>query len=89
VSDDLHETGDRYQIAVAGMIDESWLHLLGPVALLDTGERSLLLAVVPDQVALRRILDRIWDLNLVLLSVTFQPEAAAGSGRGSAEKGNP
>lgn len=77
VSDQLNVTGARYRIAVAGVIDESWLHCFDNIRLTEAGEQSVLVANVPDQAALRGILDRVWDLNLVLLSVTRLGENAS------------
>jgi hypothetical protein len=68
--DDLDNNSTTYQICVLGELDESWQRLFGGVSIIYAGRgRSVLQVRVPDQSALRGILERIWDLNLVLLSV--------------------
>lgn len=69
VSDQLNVTGTTYRITVAGVLDESWLHYFDTIKLTEAGEQSVLVVNVPDQAALRGILEYVWDLNLVLLSV--------------------
>jgi hypothetical protein len=71
VSDDLNTARNAYRIVVDGAVGESWLDWFGDIVLVETAERSVLLATVPDQAALRGILDRLWDLNLALVSVTL------------------
>ena len=63
-----------YRITVQGRLDAHWgawfsdyvddimVPELGPA-------RTVLTVRVPDQAALRGILNRIWDLNLILISV--------------------
>jgi hypothetical protein len=68
------EKSTFYRIVVNGELHESWSDWLGKVDL----ERKLqgvdschtiLLSEVPDQAALRGLLNRIWDLNLELISL--------------------
>ena len=68
------ERTSLYRIVIAGELHESWSDWLGKVDL----ERKLqgvdschtiLLSEVPDQAALRGLLNRIWDLNLELISL--------------------
>ena len=67
----------HYQIIVEGELNESWSDWLGNVKLkkgnqeIDTSQ-TILLSEVPDQAALRGLLNRIWDLNLELISVNRQ-----------------
>ncbi len=71
------QTGDRprtYRIIVEGGLDESWSSWLSGMAV--SVERTgggvlvtVLTGPVVDQPALRGILNRLWDLNLTLLSV--------------------
>lgn len=64
----------HYQIIVEGELNESWSDWLGNVKLkkgnqeIDTSQ-TILLSEIPDQAALRGLLNRIWDLNLELISV--------------------
>ncbi len=68
-------TARTYQIAVEGLITEDWSGWLNGMALDIQQDASgmpltLLSGVLSDQVALRGLLNRLWDLNLVLRSVT-------------------
>jgi hypothetical protein len=59
-----------YQIQVWGKLDEGWSGwFTGLTAAFEEGITTLA-GPVADQAALRGILNRIWDLNLTLLSVT-------------------
>ena len=63
-----------YQITVEGKIDPSWSDWLGGLQLLawqDGSGRHMttLSGVLADQAALRGLLIRLWDLNLVLHSL--------------------
>lgn len=63
-----------YQVEVEGVIDASWSEWLGCVHLKPYQDEkrqaiTVISAELPDQPALRGLLNRIWDLNLVLLSV--------------------
>ena len=67
-------TSRVYQITVEGKIDESWSDWLGGMQLVLRKEATgmqitLLTGVLTDQAALRGVLNRLWDLNLVLRSV--------------------
>ena len=67
-----------YRIVIAGELHESWSDWLGEVDLdsrvskLDS-DTTILLSEIPDQAALRGILNRIWDLNLEIIMLdTFE-----------------
>ena len=67
-------TSRVYQITVEGKIDESWSDWLGGMQLVLRKEATgmqitILTGVLTDQAALRGVLNRLWDLNLVLRSV--------------------
>ncbi len=59
-----------YQIRIEGWLDGQWSDWFSglTISVLDNNE-TLLTGPVADQVALRGILERLWDLNLVLISV--------------------
>jgi len=64
-----------YQITVAGKLDRKWSDWFGgmAVSVADAPDGTLittLSGVVADQATLRGILNRVWDLNLTLISVT-------------------
>jgi hypothetical protein len=70
-----------YQITVEGKIDESWSDWLGGMQLVLRKEANgmqitILTGVLTDQAALRGVLNRLWDLNLVLRSVQQVDPAA-------------
>jgi len=63
-----------YQITVEGKIDPSWSDWLGGLQLISRKEAddmtvTTLSGVLIDQAALRGLLNRLWDLNLVVRSV--------------------
>lgn len=64
-----------YQIKVSGHLDQSWSAWFnGMTITYDSGSDDVptttLTGLVADQSALRGILSKIWDLNLVLISLT-------------------
>lgn len=72
----------RYRIVVSGELHESWSDWLGKVDFeRRTGEfescHTILLGEVPDQAALRGLLNRIWDLNLEIISLNKQNHGGA------------
>ena len=64
-----------YQIRIEGRLDKQWSDWFSGLTItsLDSNE-TLLTGPVADQVALRGILERLWDLNLVLISVERKGE---------------
>ena len=63
-----------YQITVEGKINPSWSDWFGGMQVVSRKEAddmqiSILSGVLVDQVALRGILNRLWDLNLTVRSV--------------------
>jgi hypothetical protein len=62
---------EHYEIVVKGHLDRRWAHTFADMdmTLLPSGETRLAGPVV-DQAALRGILTKLLDLNLVLLAVT-------------------
>ena len=58
-----------YQIKVQGRLDERWASSFNGMALICQGDTTMLTGPVADQPALRGILSKLWDLNLVLISV--------------------
>ena len=71
-----------YRIVVEGELHESWSNWLGNVDLerriqgLDSCH-TILLSEIPDQAALRGLLNRIWDLNLEIISLDKYQQGAA------------
>mgnify|MGYP001814271837 FL=1 len=63
-----------YQITVYGKVDPSWSEWLAGLTLsMVEGPQGIpltrLAGALPDQGALRGVLNKLWDLNLTLLSV--------------------
>ena len=62
-----------YQISVEGRLDESWSGWFDGLTMTSAAERgqpiTILTGPIADQSALRGILNRIWDLNLIVISV--------------------
>jgi hypothetical protein len=60
-----------YQICVEGLLDESWSDWLGGLTIVQqvSGE-TLLSGPVPDQAALHGILDKLYAMNLQLVSLS-------------------
>jgi hypothetical protein len=70
----LSESARIYQITVEGKIDPSWSNWLNDMELISRKESdgkqiTILTGALYDQVALRGLLNRLWDLNLVVRSV--------------------
>ena len=59
-----------YQIQVRGKLDESWSDWLSGMTITSESDITILTGPVADQAALRGLLSKIWDLNLILISAT-------------------
>ena len=73
-NDDQHQYPNTVQIRIEGKLESDWSQWFGNLAVSLEGGRggrhvTVLTGVVPDQAALRGILNKLWDLNLVLISV--------------------
>jgi hypothetical protein len=59
-----------YQIRIKGHLDESWIHWFSPLVIVnESNGEAMLTGEVRDQAELHGLLDRIFDLNLPLLSL--------------------
>jgi hypothetical protein len=58
-----------YQIKIQGRLDEEWSEWFNEMTVTSENDITTLTGTVADQAVLRGILDKIWDLNLVLISV--------------------
>ena len=62
----------RYQVTMQGRLEEKWVNWIGGSMLNiqhSHGKYTVLTLRVPDQAALRGILNKLWDLNLTLIAV--------------------
>ena len=67
----------HYQVVVLGELGANWADWLGDVLFESHYQSSksnmtTILGAVPDQAALRGLLNKLWDLNLTLISVNLQ-----------------
>jgi hypothetical protein len=71
--DDGRRRSAFYQIAVQGALDVDWQEWFSGMAITTDqnkdGVITTLKGVVADQAALRGILNKLWDLNLTVISV--------------------
>ena len=73
----------QYRIVVQGELNDSWSEWLGDVSLdrfnrIYGSSQTTILSEIPDQAALRDLLNKIWDLNLILISVNRQEKTSNG-----------
>ncbi len=62
--------GEFYEIRIMGHLDPSWSDWLGGLAIApQTGDETLLTGLIVDQAALHGILDKLYAMNLSILSV--------------------
>jgi len=85
--------GAHFRIRVQSELDPGWLDWLGGMSITaDTCQGravTVVEGVVPDQAALRGILSRLWDLNLVVLSVERPIGDAASPAGNPAKRADP
>lgn len=79
------EQANVYQITVQGQLDASWAvwfsgFTITPPDGPDAQTLTTLTGAIADQSALRGVLNRVWDLNLSVVSVIRLPETSAVSG---------
>jgi hypothetical protein len=58
-----------YEIKVQGRLDDGWSEWFNEMTVTSESNVTTLSGAVVDQAALRGILDKIWDLNLMLISI--------------------
>ena len=59
----------RYEIRVAGVLDSRWSAWFGGLQISGQGEETVICGLVADQPALHRLLTKVRDLGLCLISV--------------------
>ena len=58
-----------YQIRILGVLHEKWTCWFEGLTIEEVEGKTLLTGPIKDQAALRGILNKLWDLNLNLISV--------------------
>jgi len=62
-----------YQLTVAGRLNDKWITWLDNMVIEIQShkdhENTVIKVAIPDQAALRGILNKLWDLNLTLITV--------------------
>ena len=64
-----HSKARVYTIVIEGQLDETWSDWLAGMEIHVEDHRTHLRGVIQDQAALRGILSKIWDMNLILLAM--------------------
>ena len=73
-----NETGTIYQITVQGRLEHRWAQWLDAIAVrIEPADDTTISVRVPDEAALRGVLNKLWDLNLTLISVIRQGDEKA------------
>jgi hypothetical protein len=66
-----------YEIKIQGRLNEKWSQWFGEILVKsiipdDSSNDTLMIIAVPDQATLRGVVNKIWDLNLVLIALNSQ-----------------
>ena len=73
------ETSACYQIRIRGQLDPSWSEWLGGLEITSyTNGDTFLTGNLVDQSALQAVIDKLFDLNLTLMSVSRDDPPTAG-----------
>lgn len=68
---------EYYEIRIKGHLDQHWLDWFTGMKLTYVkGNETLLFGMMPDQAALHGLLERVRDLNLTLISITWHDQSA-------------
>ena len=72
-----------YRVIIQGRLHEKWSvwfngMLVNSIMTAESSNDTLLIIAVPDQAALRGVINKIWDLNLNLISINLIPAYAHG-----------
>jgi len=67
--DEIGNPSSIYQIRVQGRLEARWSDWFNNFTILNDGDQTVLTGPVADQAALRGLLNKIWDLNFILISL--------------------
>ena len=67
--DEIDDPSSIYQIRVQGRLGVRWSDWFSNFTIWGDGDQTVLTGSVADQAALRGLLNKIWDLNLILISL--------------------
>ena len=78
---------EYYEIKIKGHLDQRWSEGFAGLELTHVeGDGTLLSGTLPDQAALHGLLERIRDLNLMLISVTCGPPSGQDGDKNNKEE---
>ena len=65
-----------YRIKIDGRLHGKWAQWLNGtiIKIQETAHSTVISTAVPDQAALRGLLNKLWDLNLTIISMTQQAD---------------
>jgi hypothetical protein len=68
IKNDINEPA-TYQIRIQGVLDQNWTCWFEGLSIEEVDGETLITGPFKDQAALRGVLNKIWDLNLTLISL--------------------
>jgi hypothetical protein len=68
INEDIY-TPKRYQIRVKGVLDSKWTSWFEGFTIQQDRDDTLITGQISDQAALRAVLNKLWDLNMILISI--------------------
>lgn len=79
---------EYYEIKIKGQLDQRWSEWFAGLKLTYSleGDETLLSGPLPDQAALHGLLERVRDLNLTLISVTYSAPSTQEADKTQKEK---
>ena len=79
----MKNTGNQtiYKLTVQGHLKQKWADWLGAMVIQNDPDEAhtAIIVRVPDQAALRGIMNRLWDLNLTILNMGIKDDGSIGA----------
>jgi len=60
---------EPYQIRVKGVLDSKWTSWFEGFTIEQDRDDTLITGQITDQAALRAVMNKLWDLNMILISI--------------------